>query len=96
MTPTACPGNNLRCPSCGKPLGVPLLHVRNGDGFLTCPHKVGAYETRRNCNQTVFWYCTHHLCSVLAITREDYERVRGLESVAEILSVLGLAVAEAA
>jgi hypothetical protein len=96
MTPTPCPGNNLCCPSCGKPLGVPMLHIRDGVGFLTCPHKIGAHDTRRNCNQTIFWYCTAHLCSVLAITREQYEQVRALDSVPEILSALGLSVVEAA
>jgi hypothetical protein len=98
MTPQQCPGNNLRCPNpdCGKPLGVPMLHVRNGDGFLVCPHKIGAYTERRNCNQNVFWYCTAHLCSVLAITREQYKQVRALDSVEAILAALGLSVVEAA
>jgi hypothetical protein len=93
-----CPGNNLRCPNpdCGRPLGTPLFHARNGDGFLVCPHNVGSYTTRRRCNQYVFWYCTNHLCTVLAIRREDYERVREMDTVEEILAALGMAVVEAA
>lgn len=91
-----CPGNKLSCPTCAKPLGLPLFHARNGDGFLVCPNKVGNYQNRRNCNQYVFWYCTDHLCTVLAITREDYERVRELPTIEDVLVALGLAVARVA
>jgi hypothetical protein len=96
-TERQCPGNNLLCPNpeCGKPLGLPLFHARNGEGFLVCNHKIGSYHNRRNCNQYVFWYCTRHLCTVVGITREDYEAMRAMET-EEILRTLGLDVAKVA
>jgi hypothetical protein len=95
MKPTICPGNRVCCPSCGKPL--PLLDIRNGDGFATCPHKIGRFETRRNCGQHIYFICTERLCSVFKITREQYDRFAdGHHAPAEILAELGAELREAA
>lgn len=95
MTPTLCPGNRVCCPSCGKP--IPLLDIRNGDGFATCTHKRGVERARRNCGQHIYFTCTSRLCSVFAITREQFDRfAAGHYAPDVILAELGAAMREAA
>ena len=62
-----------------------------GYGFLTCGHKRGRGPTRRNCNQHIYWECEARLCTLTAITREEYDRLNaGHPTPEEIRAVLGL------
>lgn len=74
MTFLPCPGNRICCPNpdCGKPVeGADLC---TGSGFFHCNHKIGAFESRRRCNQHFFVQCTDRLCSVWAVSRALYDR----------------------
>jgi hypothetical protein len=93
---TVCPGNRVCCPNpeCGKP--IRLLVVRNGEGFSTCTHNIQDGARRRKCGQKTYWHCTDLLCTVIAVTTEEYDQLAfsGASHI-EILRALGQGVADA-
>ena len=67
--------------------------MRNGDGFATCSHK----RAGKNCGQHLYFSCTERLCTVVAVSRAEYERLReGHPTRAEIEAELGITTQDAA
>ena len=90
-----CPGSRLVCPSCRG--AVPLSDLRDGYGFAICTHKVGRFEGRRNCGQHMYFACDQRLCTVVAISREEFDRLwDGHPTRAEIETELGITTQDAA
>ena len=90
-----CPGSRLVCPACRG--AVPLCDVRDGYGFAICAHKVGRFERKRNCGQLLYWACDHRLCTVVTVTREEYDRLQvGHPTRQDIEAELGITTQDAA
>ena len=88
-----CPGVRLVCPNprCGRT--VSLFDLRDGYGFATCSHKRGG----ENCGQHLYFACDQRLCTVVAVSRAEYDRLRdGHPTRAEIEAELGIATQDAA